>query len=374
MKKIAILLFSIALCISLCACKSKAATNADNLILEIGNVTLASKDKIKAANDAVQKLNPKEYEQLEQLALLEDAQSTYKRLLLYKEIETEYQNGNWDNVIENADIYLNTYDENSEESDQVQQWQANARSYQFEPIQIKDYAEIPGVLDFGAFAGIEATEKGIWDFGRITPIELSQIESDGQRKPIKITYKDVDCSIIMSYIRMEKENGYKDTTPYFDLFLSLLQNYELENERYTIDLKITGKDTVRNLPVTFFSIVITEKVLEPTTTNNDVPPTSTVSNNLYEDVKTIDINGKQIWQVYAKSSELHFTGSFHGSGYFGIKILDSNQDFFALVANEIGDYNVDKSVYGLIPDEMYYIQIECTEGSWTCSWTGTYGR
>ena len=98
------------------------------------------------------------------------------------------------------------------------------------------------------------------------------------------------------------------------------------------------------------------------------------NNSWNRDIKTIDTGGKQIWQVYAKSSELHFTGSFRGSGYFGIKILDSNQDFFALVANEIGDYNVDKSVYGLTPDEMYYIQIECTDGSWTCSWTGTYGR
>lgn len=103
------------------------------------------------------------------------------------------------------------------------------------------------------------------------------------------------------------------------------------------------------------------------------PVKSTESENC-NDKKTVDSNGKQIWQVYAKSSELHFTGSFRGDGYFGIKILDSNQDFFALVANEIGDYNVDKSVYGLIPNEMYYIQIECTEGSWTCSWTGTYGR
>ena len=71
---------------------------------------------------------------------------------------------------------------------------------------------------------------------------------------------------------------------------------------------------------------------------------------------------------------MHFTGSFQGSGYFGIKILDSNQDFFDLVVNEIGDYIIDKTIYGLAPDEMYYIQIECTEGSWSCSWTGTYGR
>lgn len=92
-----------------------------------------------------------------------------------------------------------------------------------------------------------------------------------------------------------------------------------------------------------------------------------------KDEKTIDSNGKQIWKVYAKSSELHFYGTFRGNGYFGIKILDSNQDFVATVVNEIGDYDVDKSIYDLIPDEMYYIQIECTDGSWNCYWTGTYG-
>ena len=96
--------------------------------------------------------------------------------------------------------------------------------------------------------------------------------------------------------------------------------------------------------------------------------------DLKKDKKTITTNGKQVWQVYAKSNELHFTGSFRGSGYFGIKVLDSNQDLVDLVVNEIGDYNVDKSIYGLTIDEMYYIQIECTEGRWSCGWTGTYGQ
>lgn len=96
--------------------------------------------------------------------------------------------------------------------------------------------------------------------------------------------------------------------------------------------------------------------------------------DLKKDKKTIAANGKQVWQVYAKSDELHFTGSFRGSGYFGIKVLDGNQDLVDMVVNEIGDYDVDKSIHGLTIDEMYYIQIECTEGRWSCGWTGTYGQ
>ena len=74
----------------------------------------------------------------------------------------------------------------------------------------------------------------------------------------------------------------------------------------------------------------------------------------------------------AKKTVIFAGGVLFGTA--GIKILDSNQDFFDLVVNEIGDYIIDKTIYGLVPDEMYYIQIECTEGSWSCSWTGTYGR
>ena len=51
-------------------------------------------------------------------------------------------------------------------------------------------------------------------------------------------------------------------------------------------------------------------------------------------------------------------------------MLDSNQDHYKLVANEIGTYRVDKSVR-VTAGSMYYIEIECTRGSWTVSWTGT---
>ena len=84
--------------------------------------------------------------------------------------------------------------------------------------------------------------------------------------------------------------------------------------------------------------------------------------------------GKQLWKVYAKSSEFHFKASCSGPGYFGIKLLDSNQDFCALVMNEVGSYELDKSVYGLIEGEIYYIQVEFSRGTISYSWSGTYGR
>lgn len=92
------------------------------------------------------------------------------------------------------------------------------------------------------------------------------------------------------------------------------------------------------------------------------------------DMLIIDESGKQIWKVYAKSSEFHFKASCSGPGYFGIKLLDSNQDFCALVMNEVGSYELDKSVYGLIEGEMYYIQVEFSRGTISYSWSGTYGR
>lgn len=96
--------------------------------------------------------------------------------------------------------------------------------------------------------------------------------------------------------------------------------------------------------------------------------------SLNNDVLIVDESGKQIWKVCAKSSEFHFNASCSGSGYFGIKILDSNQDFYSLVMNEIGSYELDKSVYGLTQGEIYYIQIEFSRGTITYSWSGTYGH
>ena len=75
------------MCLSLCSCgKSEAATNADNMILEIGEVTLESGDKIADAEEAVSNLKESEYKQLEQISILEEARTTYDRLVEEKRI------------------------------------------------------------------------------------------------------------------------------------------------------------------------------------------------------------------------------------------------------------------------------------------------
>ena len=75
------------MCLSLCSCgKSQAATNADNMILEIGEVTLKSGDKIADAEEAVSNLKESEYKQLEQISILEEARTTYDRLVEEKRI------------------------------------------------------------------------------------------------------------------------------------------------------------------------------------------------------------------------------------------------------------------------------------------------
>lgn len=75
------------MCLSLCSCgKSEAATNADNMILEIGEVTLESGNKIADAEEAVGNLKESEYKQLEQVSILEEARATYDRLVEEKRI------------------------------------------------------------------------------------------------------------------------------------------------------------------------------------------------------------------------------------------------------------------------------------------------
>ena len=94
----------------------------------------------------------------------------------------------------------------------------------------------------------------------------------------------------------------------------------------------------------------------------------------YKDTLSVNTAGKQIWKVYANSTEFHFVATCSGSGYFGIKVLDSNQDFFALVMNEVGSYELDKTVSGFTVGELYYIQIEYTNGSISYGWAGSYGQ
>lgn len=74
MKKwIAVFLAALML-LSLCGCKSKAAKETDELILKIGEVTASSTDEVERAQSAYDALSDKEKTQVENYALLEQAQ------------------------------------------------------------------------------------------------------------------------------------------------------------------------------------------------------------------------------------------------------------------------------------------------------------
>lgn len=87
MRKIVEIILITLLCICLAGCgKSKAAVKADNLILEIGEVTLYSGKKISEAEKAVESLKEDEYDQLENLQSLQQARKDYDKLVEEKEI------------------------------------------------------------------------------------------------------------------------------------------------------------------------------------------------------------------------------------------------------------------------------------------------
>lgn len=91
-----------------------------------------------------------------------------------------------------------------------------------------------------------------------------------------------------------------------------------------------------------------------------------------KDKIVVDTDGKTVYKVHS-TGVITFNGQFTGSGYFIVKILDSNQDLQELVCNEIGDYVLDfKSVN--VGEGIKYIQIECSDGTWNLTWTGTGGN
>lgn len=88
MKRAVWILIIAGMCLSLCACsKSEAATKVDNMISEIGEVTLESGAKITAAEEAANELKESEYKQLEQISALKEARKIYDQLMEEKRIE-----------------------------------------------------------------------------------------------------------------------------------------------------------------------------------------------------------------------------------------------------------------------------------------------
>lgn len=92
-----------------------------------------------------------------------------------------------------------------------------------------------------------------------------------------------------------------------------------------------------------------------------------------KDKLLIEEPGKTMYQVYMSGSTFSINGSYSGSGNFIVKLLDSNQNLDELLANEIGSFPLNKSV-PVNEGQKYYLVIECSDGSWELSWSGTYGK
>ena len=75
-----LLLFGLMLPLLASCGKSEEATLVDNLILNIGQVTLDSGAKIREAEKATKELDEKQYKQLEYLSVLQEARNTYDNL------------------------------------------------------------------------------------------------------------------------------------------------------------------------------------------------------------------------------------------------------------------------------------------------------
>lgn len=87
----------------------------------------------------------------------------------------------------------------------------------------------------------------------------------------------------------------------------------------------------------------------------------------YAPKKIVDKNGKQIWKIYIANGKFHFSGTYKGSGNFIVKLSDNNQDLIDVIANEIGDFISDKTIF--VPYEgWYYLEVYGSDGSWEYNW------
>lgn len=84
MKRITALILTFLICFNISACKNKKAAYVDKLILEIGKVTIESKNKIDTAEIAFMELTDKEKKQVENSLVLTSAKTTYSKLLIDK--------------------------------------------------------------------------------------------------------------------------------------------------------------------------------------------------------------------------------------------------------------------------------------------------
>ena len=189
-------------------------------------------------------------------------------------------------------------------------------------------------------------DSALIEDGRLEGVVLGYDEGTGKGFTLSITKNPYDSD---------------DDDPIID---SLLQSITFDRDAATVDTALAADKAKNPSQAEDASQAAPEETSSGSTADTDESK---------KDKTLVEEDGKTMYQVYALDDTIHFKGSYSGSGNFIVRILDSNQDLYALAANEIGSYVLDKSV-DVTQGSMYYVVIEYNNGSWDMSWTGTYGN
>ena len=225
--------------------------------------------------------------------------------------------------------------------------------------------------------------NGVVDEMRVT-ISCKDLELENERNNGEVSYKyysKLEYSALIEDGRLEGVVlGYDEGTGK-GFTLSITKNpYDPDDDDPIIDSLLQSMTFDPNA-ATVDTALAADKAKNPSQTADvsKATPEETSSGSTADadeskkDKTLVEEDGKTMYQVYALDDTIHFKGSHSGSGNFIVRVLDSNQDLYALAANEIGSYVLDKSV-DVTQGSMYYVVIEYNNGSWDMSWTGTYGN
>lgn len=168
------------------------------------------------------------------------------------------------------------------------------------------------------------------------------------------------------------------------LFLIRNHNNEIEKNKFNAIMALTLLIFIVGACITFnnakssFKLIGEEaSILKESSSSSSVADTTAAASSQVTSSKPellVDSDGKKLWKVYSTQQYIHFSDTYKGTGNFIIDVLDSNQDFYENVVNEIGDYTLEKTVSA--PNDgsgYFYIEQKVSDGEiedsgeWDCT-------
>lgn len=253
-----------------------------------------------------------------------------------------YVNGMWKNHTENNGLYLNTL-------------------YMFH-----NDEEMPTDAVVSERLSIIASNLGLGEINEVG----AGISVDGYSSNNTLWYTYGEARGI-SYVVFYEHSSYQDSESAITSIEVILSNYFADE--CLSEINVTYNQEKRFGALWNVMFPRSDSGNNSNESTQSWNPNETSASNDNADELIVDTDGKQVWKVHATSSVIHLQGSFSGTGNFIVKILDENQEIHELACNEISDFVIDKDV-SVTKGEKYYIQVECSHGSWEMTWTGTGGK